>query len=223
MVLKRVLVSLIVIFTVTAAPPASKVYERTCSAASDFKPLTLLTDIKNELKLAHFKNRLLDVSKVGYDAAHVYPQGKIAENVNSYLKKNEVNNLRNLIDMLFEPDTDAYVFDLDQTESGVTNSDHFVGPIKYTDYMSRNGANVVTMNNNLKVEVKNLVNKYVHNGSLDSTDYQNLLIRMCWAPANLRYGRKRSNGSIVGKSLDPMGDVHGKITTQEKWFRDAFK
>ena len=44
---------------------------------------------------------------------------------------------------------------------------------------------------------------------------------MCWAPANLRYGRKISNGQIVGDSLDPMGNQEGEITTQEKYFRDA--
>ena len=52
---------------------------------------------------------------------------------------------------------------------------------------------------------------------------ESLLVRMCWAPANLRYGRKISNNNIVGNSLDPMGDQSGKITTQEKWLRNAFK
>ena len=43
---------------------------------------------------------------------------------------------------------------------------------------------------------------------------------MCWAPANLRYGRKKTNNDVVKSSLDPMGDSTGEITQLEIWFRD---
>ena len=74
---------------------------------------------------------------------------------------------------LFEFDPEAYVFDLDQRETGVHNPDNFFGnPKKYSpDYITRNGANVADKNKSMKQEVQTMITNYENAGSLTEADY----------------------------------------------------
>ena len=83
--------------------------------------------------------------------------------------------IRALKNKLFEFDTEAYVFDLDQTETGVYNPDNFFGDAnakKYsTDYIKRNGAKVADKNKSMKKEVEAMITNYVNAGSLAQDEY----------------------------------------------------
>ena len=74
---------------------------------------------------------------------------------------------------MFEFDTEAYVFDLDQTETGVYNPDDFFGhPKKYsTEYITRNNAKVADKNKSMKKEVEAMITNYVNAGSLAQDEY----------------------------------------------------
>lgn len=196
-------------------------FTKRCSDVTSF--WAPIRPMQEQLKMAHFNSLIVSP---GYDIAHVYPQSKIAENVNSYLTSNSMPNLRALTENLFTFDPDAYVYDLDQREEGVdnTNGNFYAAPLKYSnEYINRNQPttdNLETTNSDWKSRVEDYITKFTENGGvLSSNNYKDLLARMCWAPANLRFGRSKTNFDI-GNSLDPMGDEVGLMTNQELWFRE---
>merc|ERR1719186_1445696 len=196
-----------------------------CKGVEDYNGQTE-SNAKKALKKAHFNNDKYDALANGYNVAHMYAQSKIAANVNSYINAKDFTALGTLLTNLFEFDDNAYVTDPSSDPSNtLTNPSPFT-ILKYstktaTDnsaYVKRNGATVVTLNGQMQLNAESALKNIQTSAVVSNTQYKKLLLNLCWAPANLRYGKTKTN-DVVAANLDPMGDNMGFITTQEKWFR----